>query len=307
MIEVKIVKDSTNWLSSRLTTMVLSYPRYIHSELMTHRVFSRNASSTRAIPYNTFKETTKKEFFYPIWTFNQKGMQGKIIDELETINSANEIWENIYGLISPELDKLYQLGIHKQNINRLMEPYQCIKVLVTSTNWSNFLNLRNHKDAQPEIQELAKKIDKALKENEPEYLKPGQWHVPFDGHHIIDLSSDKKVFGLEESLKISVARCARISYNSVNGSSSTLERDMELFDKLISANPKHLSPTEHQACVPKEDQLDGFNCYYTKKFNSGNPEWKYVKGPFHSNLEGWIQYRKLIENDLSIKDFTLWV
>lgn len=279
--------------------MILEYPRYIHSELMTHRVFSRNASSTRAIPYNTFKETTIKEFFYPIWTFNQKGMQGKIVDELDIIQQSNKIHEEIFGLISPKLDELNNLNIHKQNINRYMESFQVIKVLVTATNWDNFLLLRNHEAAQPEIQELAKCIDKELKNSKPEYLQPGEWHIPFDIDNDLDII-------MSERLQMSTAKCARISYNNVDGTNSSLQKDLNLYDRLVGANPKHLSPTEHQACVPKEDQLDGFNCYYTKKFNGGNPKMIYVKGPYHSNLEGWIQYRKLIENDLDIKNYVSW-
>lgn len=299
MIEAKIIKDSTSWLGVRLTSMILTYPRCIHSELMTHRVFSRNSASSRAIPHNTLKKSIEDNFYYPTWTLNQKGMQGKVVDDLKILDKANKNWLELYEIVSDKLNSLSELNIHKQNINRALESFQYIKVLVTSTEWSNFLLLRNHKDAQPEIQELASIIERELRLNEPEYIGVGGWHLPFElnVHRALDIQ--KYTFytkSLEEiQLISSVAKCARVSYNKFDDIDD-FNQDLELYNKLTGSSPMHLSPTEHQAKVPTEAELDGFNCYYTKKYNNGDPKYIYSKGVYNSNLEGWIQYRKLLEH-----------
>jgi len=300
MIKATIVKDSTSWLDVRLTTMVLEYPRYIHADFMTHRVFNRNASSTRAVPYSKFKQRVIDNSFYPSWTWNKKGMQGEPVTDNDIISQCNEIWDETREDVFKGTDKLAEIGIHKQHVNRLMEPFQTIQVLVTFTDIDNFFTLRDHKDAQPEIQELAKKIRKAYNESVPHFLKPGEWHIPFGddintGYGYNDLEDETK-------LKVSVARCARISYVNVDGTISDIDNDLRLFDQLITQRPLHASPAEHQARVPFEDELDHFNCYWTKKLNNGNPKWVYVRGIYHSNLQGWIQYRKYLEYSISINE-----
>lgn len=318
-IDVEIIKDSTNWTGHRLTTYILKYPRYIHSELMTHRVFSKNSASSRAIPINKMIENIKADMVQPIWTLNQAGMQGKIVDDSLISGPAIGNWIVALDTAIHFVNQLVDLGIHKQNVNRLLEPWMHIKIILTGTDFDNFFELRNHKDAQPEIQELAKKMLKAREESIPIYLKPGEWHIPFSGYNIINLNSNEKVFGIEEDLKISVARCARISYNNVDGSTSTREKDIELFDKLITSEPLHASPAEHQARVPyPEDYIAGYmNTQYRfdnikyygplDKIKSENREGSYyginekevimttVKGKYLSNLQGWIQYRKILE------------
>ena len=46
----EVLIDSVNPAGQRLTTFVLRFPRFVLSEFNTHRMFSRNASSSRAIP-----------------------------------------------------------------------------------------------------------------------------------------------------------------------------------------------------------------------------------------------------------------
>lgn len=295
MIKATVIKDSTSYLDIRLTTMVLEYPRYIHADFMTHRVFNRNASSTRAVPYEKFKQRILDNNFYPLWTINQKGMQGESVENEEILRNCNSLWTIARDQTLQVTDMLNDLGIHKQHVNRLLEPFQTIQVIVTFTDIENFFNLRDHKDAQPEIQILAKEMRKALRTSIPQYLEPGQWHIPFDPNEE-EFSFE---YSVDDDLKISVARCARISYNNVDGSVSTTAKDLELFNKLIIQRPLHASPAEHQARVPSEEELDLFDCKWTKKFNNGNPKWIYDVGPYHSNLTGWIQYRKLLELNIS--------
>lgn len=298
MISATVLKDSTNWLGSRLTTLVLTYPRYIHSEFMTHRVFSKNSASSRAIPISKMIQEIQDNTVYPMWTKKAKGMQGEIITDEKIINELDADWYFIRDWLIGEVIYLDTKGVHKQNANRLLESFQYIKVICTGTDWDNFFELRDHKDAMPEIQELAKAIKEVFKNSIPEYLEPHQWHIPFgDKIHLIEEDDPE-----EEALKriqIAVARCARISYNTFD-EKMDYQKDFDLYERLVYANPKHLSPTEHIARVPTEDELEHFNCGYEIEDLSKpdlNRKVIFKKGKYISNLNGWIQYRKLIENE----------
>lgn len=310
MVSAKILKDSTNWLGNRLTTLELTYPRYIHAEFMTHRVLSKNSASSRAIPVEKMVEQIKENPVLPIWTKNKKGMQGDIIVDEKEIDLLNEYLKIQREDIIRYIDTLKTLGIHKQNINRYLEPFQHIKIICTGTEWDNFFELRCHPDAQPEIRELAEKIRFEMAINEPEYLEPGQWHIPFE-ENMPNFKFSKELEGNDEELdaynitkqqlklKISVARCARISYLTHDGQID-YKKDIELYDRLVANNPKHLSPTEHQARVPTEEELDYFYSGYEISGNLLKKEDRkveYKKGKYVSNLNGWIQYRKLIEDE----------
>lgn len=307
-ISVKIVKDSISDLNKRLTTVVLYYPRCIHSELMTHRIFSRNSASSRAVPYNILKDRIISDNFHPIWTYNQKGMKGKVIIESEVINKANEVWDEIRNEVFEKSKELENLNIHKQNINRLLEPFQYIQVLVTSTEWNNFLELRNHPDAQPEIKMVAEKLKEALDNSKPNYLSPGQWHIPFVSNDEIDSIPLPSIhpsslnwvldYTMNIALAISVARCARISYNNVDGSKSSIERDLSLYNSLVISKPMHASPAEHQAKVPNDKELQYLESNYDF---SDIDNITFNKGKYVSNLEGWIQYRKILEEQYKNK------
>lgn len=301
MISATMIADSTSWLGVRLSTMVLNYPRCIHADLMTHRVFSRNAASSRAIPYKTLRQRIYTENFIPFWSKNQSGMQGKLIEDLKLIEQCDKLWEDVRDAVVFKADLLSDLEVHKQNVNRLLEPFQYIQVLVTSTEWSNFLALRDHEAAQPEIQILARRIQECLFNSQPQELKVGQWHLPFVDTIADNIYSGYKFYPSDSYLlEKSVARCARISYNKHNADIHDYIKDIELHNRLVGSNPKHLSPTEHQCRVPSEEELDMFKCEWVKKLNGGDPKWIYSQGAYHSNLIGWIQYRKFIENDIKV-------
>lgn len=330
-IDVEIIKDSINWTGHRLTTYVLKYPRYIHSELMTHRVFSKNSASSRAIPINRMIQNIEDDIVLPIWTLNQPGMQGKTADEY-TKDKATLYWKDVFSRMKVEVADFVDLGIHKQNVNRLLEPWMHIRIILTGTDFENWFALRDHKDAQPEIQELARKMRKVMDESKPTYLKPGEWHIPFDNKYpeeelAVEAFKRSAGFGadreiedaiLDLRLKISVANCARISYNNVDGSKSTIEGDLEIYKKLVESEPLHASPSEHQACTPSStDYLKGHmeirhsvtypvgeyeeNIFDSQKIDQvieSNPELVKLmtfRGKYFSNLQGWIQLRKIIE------------
>jgi len=286
MTSATIIKDSTNWLDSRITTLILEYPRFIHGEFMTHRVLSKNAAGSRAIPIEKMIENVKSNTVYPTWTKTQKGMQGEVVTNLSIIQELDNDVFFMRDWIINEVQNLAVKGVHKQNANRYLEPFQYIKLICTGTEWSNFFSLRCHKDAQPEIQQLAYAIRQAMKDSSPKFLNPGEWHIPFEDFLPEDTNSEQKI-------KVSVARCARISYNNFETNSIDVEKDIELYEKLMVQEPLHASPAEHQARVPIEQELEHFHSRYLTH-TVGKPI--YHKGKYISNLNGWIQLRKVIEN-----------
>ena len=298
-MKVKIIADSTSYLNKRLTTFILEYPRYIHSELLTHRLFNKNSGSSRAIPFEKFVENIKTNKVLPIWTENKKGMQGDVIDNFNIISKADDIWEESRDETIKYATKLHELGIHKQNVNRLLEPWMNIKIVLTATEFDNFFDLRLHEDAHPEINKLAELMDVAMKRSTPKFLQPGEWHIPFGDVTIkspnpftggtISMMAIPE-FELETILKVSIARCARVSYNNFEGSID-VDKDIELYNKLIVSEPLHASPAEHQGRVPFPNELE----HLGSKWKYIDEKWTEVRGKYFSSLSGFIQLRKLIE------------
>lgn len=310
MIKATVIADSVHHATgTRITTFELVYPRFIHSEFMTHRVFNRNASSSRAIPTSKFIEQVRNEPVMPShWGKNQKGMQA--FEELseDQRSDAIFIWNQAASSAATYAEMLRRGQVHKQIVNRILEPFTHIRVVVTSTSWANFYGLRDHVDAQPEIRLLAQAMKKAHEESVPQKLKKGDWHLPYirridcinSYDHCkyqrvtCDKPSDEEVLGL--LLKVSAARCARASYNNFEGRPSTIEEDLGLFAKLVENQPIHASPTEHQATP----MLFG-----DKFINNQNPlTWEQGvtsmdrEGKLYSgNLLDFIQFRKLIPGE----------
>lgn len=310
MIKATIIADSVHHATgTRITTFELVYPRFIHSEFMTHRVFNRNASSSRAIPTSKLIEQVRNEPVMPShWGKNQKGMQAE--EELTPmeIEDAKFIWDNAASAAAVYAEQLRRGQVHKQIVNRILEPFTHIRVVVTSTSWANFYGLRDHKDAQPEIRELAQAMRKAHDESIPRKLKQGRWHLPyitnidrvgaynFCKHQRItrDEPSDAEVYGL--LLKVSAARCARASYNNFEGRPSTIEEDLGLFAKLVENQPIHASPTEHQATPMNlgEKYVNNMNpVTWEQGVTSMDKEGNLYSG----NLLHFIQFRKLIPGE----------
>lgn len=153
-ISAKIVADSISPAGGRLVTMELCYPRFIHSEFLTHRMFSRNASSSRAIPVEKMLQQVQENPAMPVhWGKNQPGMQAR--EEIFP-NTGKDLWKIYAKQTAKNAEELNLIGYHKQVVNRLLEPFQYIKVIVTATEWDNFFKLRLHEDAQPEMYELAR-------------------------------------------------------------------------------------------------------------------------------------------------------
>lgn len=265
MISAKIIEDSVSAAGIRITTMSLVYPRFIHAEFMTHRIFSRNASSSRAEPVLKHIERIEKEPAMPIyWGSNQPGMQAG--DEVADIEYAKALWSVAKDHAVKMARKLHDQGLHKQIVNRVLEPFSHINVVVTSTEWENFFNLRCHKDAQPEIKDLADKMRLEKARSAPRMVEVGNWHLPYVKRE------ERYKYDLNTLLAASTARCARVSYLKHDGAEPQIEEDIKLFERLCGGVPIHASPTEHQA-TPLEDKYDRSN-----------------------NFTGWLQHRELLDN-----------
>lgn len=266
-IEAKILLDSTDEYN-RLTTWVLKYPRFIHSEFMTHRMLSKNAASSRAIPFTKLLKIIEENPATPeFWGANQKGMQAVV--EIDDIEGAKQKWLEARDAAIDQAKKLNKAGLHKQIVNRVLEPFCHMTVICSGTDFENFFRLRAHKDAQPEFQVLAYKMLELYNDSCPQELNNGEWHIPF---------GDKMPEGLidEDRKKIACARCARISYLTFDGKLD-VRKDIELFDRLAGGVPKHLSPLEHVAQATGDDQ-------------------------YYGNFKGFKQFRKFfIDENLSDK------
>lgn len=303
-----VIADSISDQGIRITTFQLRYWRAIHAELMTHRVFSRNAGSSRARPSQAIIEQVAYDPWGPIeWGLNKPGMQSDATADMDTTIEAGWNWRNAARKAANSATKLMELGLHKQIVNRVLEPFTYIDVVVTATDYANWFALRLDKDAQPEIQQLAQAMESAMAASAPAMLKPGEWHLPYitvsdfnsvDNYLLFNGQNVCSQQRLELFKKISAARCARTSYKAFDGKVASIDDDLSLFDKLMSGNLKHASPTEHQATP---DIKIGFRTIDPSTQTMEDPYglcesiWKNPK--LHGNFRGWIQYRKTIPNE----------
>lgn len=265
----KILADSLAPNGARLTTFEVSFPRIVLAEFNTHRVFSRNSASSRAIPVSKMIERVEQDPFLPVyWGKNQKGMQASVELTEEEQKEAEFVWlglrdkavEAVRYLSNPE-----GLDVHKQIANRLLEPFLFHTVIVSATEWANFFALRCHKDAQPEIRKAAVAMQGLYKVSEPRNLQVGEWHLPLTP----DLQDLSGIFLEREIARISCARCARVSYLTHDGKRDP-SADLELAERLQKSG--HMSPFEHAAIALAKSEEKG-------------------------NFIGWLQYRKMLKDE----------
>ena len=272
--KVEVIEDSISHDRVRLTTLKLRYPRFVHSEFMTHRVFSRNASSSRAIPVIRMLRQVWADPAIPVyWGKNQPGMPARVEIGSVAKGVSKFLWKTAGKFACVFAWTLMKLGNHKQVANRILEPWQFIEVVVTATDWSNFFELRCHADADPSIQKLAVMIKSAMHKSVPVPVRHGDWHLPFVSEYECMTES------VAVCRKLSTARAARTSYMNHDGSLPNKVKDIKLHDALVISEPMHASPSEHQATPDR--MVDG--------------QWEYPH--LHGNLRGWIQYRKILEQE----------
>lgn len=281
----KILADSMSPDGVRLTTMEVTFPRFVLAEFNTHRMFSRNSASSRAIPVEKRIAAVREDPFYPTaFGKNQRGMQAaEDLGDAES-REARGAWTAALEAALCEAGELARLGVHKQLANRLLEPFLWHTVIVSATEWSNFFALRCHKDAQPEIREIAEMMRDLYVAHEPDkFVGYNEYHLPlvdcseireldpFNGR--TDISFGERV---EVWKAISVGRCARVSALTHDGKRDLIA-DVELCKRLHKSG--HMSPFEHVARpMTQEEQQNS------------------ARG-FCGNFNGWIQYRKELLNE----------
>lgn len=283
----RLVADSVSPAGVRLTTLQLRYPKFIHGEFMTHRVLSRNASSSRAIPVERLIQDVLDDPAVPVhWGKNQSGMQAHA--ELDQRQRAYALgaWLRARDNAVTSARALAQIGAHKQLVNRVIEPWCHINVVVTATEWDNFYELRRHPDAQPEMRALADAMWETQQVSVPRLLEPGEWHLPYLRDE--ELEQFRRVAQWGDAVKLSVARCARVSYMTHDGRAPVVADDLRLYDRLVGSVPLHASPAEHQATPDVGDWFDDPTGRLPRQFIWANADE-------HGNLRGWRQYRKMLE------------
>jgi hypothetical protein len=287
MISATVIADSISKQDKRLTTLQLRYPRFIHSELMTHRAFSRNASSSRAIPVKRLIEDLRREPAMPVfWGSNKPGMQaGEELSE-QAIRHSKIHWLEAMEEAIKAAESMVDLGLHKQIANRVLEPWAHMNTIVTATEWDNFYELRMHKDAQPEFRELAHCMHTAQASSTPILLAPGEWHTPYVTGEEHEGAYSAPGDNWPAIIKLSVARCARVSYLTHEGKTPDPAEDLKLYERLVGGRPIHASPAEHQATP------DEYGPHGTPSAVYG--DWNHPEQ--HGNFVGWRQYRKFIED-----------
>lgn len=298
MTKAEIIKDSINPDSDRITTFMLTFPRPILAEFNTHRMLSRNAASSRAIPANKLIARIREEPALPsFWGANQAGMQSfaELGGALRT--QAEAEWLALRDTVLQSCDTMAnEIGLHKQWANRPLETWMHVTVLATATDWDNFFALRAHPAAHPDFMQLAYRMLHAYLESTPAQRQWGEWHLPFE---------DQMPEGLDEPtrLKVAVARAARLSYLTFEGDID-VRKDVELHDRLLAHDPKHASPAEHQAkAEPSKpgywEDLQNVLAQHTDQSLAG----RLLQGlgvdlrRDQGNLSGWTQYRKMVPRE----------
>jgi thymidylate synthase ThyX len=299
--DAKVLADSRSPAGHRLTTLEATFPRFVLAEFNTHRVFSRNSASSRAIPIAKQLRRVLEDPYVPIeFGSNQPGMQAgpalagekREAAEAEWLRARDDAVRHVLALvagpgeISPGddlLDVLARverairdksqpeewLNVHKQVANRLLEPFMWHTVIVTATEWENFWNLRCHPDAQPEIRLVAETMRETMAASEPAELAEDEWHLP-----LVRPEDREQVDSLEDLIKVSAGRCARVSYLTHAGERD-LGADIQLHDRLLESG--HMSPLEHPARPLGPAEL-------------AENEWS-------GNFRGWHSYRKTIAGE----------
>jgi hypothetical protein len=279
----KVIADTANphEPSARITTFEVYAPRYLLAEINTHRLLSKSAASSRAIPVKRRITMAMSEPWVPdVFEKNCKGMQSsEALSEIEQAK-AHKVWREAINDAIWHAKRLNELSTHKQFANRVLEPYVYYHGVITATEWENFWWLRKSEHADPGFRVLAEKMFEAYKTSAP---VTSPYHMPY-------LPEEERDEGLDIGtlLDISAARCARVSYVShATGKPSTLAEDMELCRKLTQPTGAHLSPFDHPAIA---DGVYG---------REGARHW--LSPVDHRQYWGWIPRRVETEQDLGIK------
>lgn len=333
-IDATIIADSKNPQGDCITTLVVTIPRIVLAEFNTHRMFSRNSASSRAIPFGKMANNVTQRPFIPVaFQKSHKGMQGTEYFEGNRHRVIQRLWLTAAGVTIKAASVLHRLGVTKQLCNRLLEPFMWHTIIVTATEWENFFKLRcpqykavndevyrsrkdfkhimglddefnpsnfewlqmNEGGAEIHISRAAELMWDAMNESTPRELKAGEWHIPF-GDNILIPGTEGLEANTMKAVKIATARCARVSYMNFDGTDN-YEKDIELHD-MLSENG-HASPFEHCARAMSAEEyrlhLRGVADAHIEPQYPDILDTEGIEG-WCRNFRGFIQYRELIES-----------
>lgn len=282
----KIIRDSISPHGVRLTTMEITCPRIILAEFNTHRMLSRNSASSRAIPVEKRIASLALDYFEPeAFGKNQKGMSASENLTSREDDAARREWRLAKDDAIKHASRLAKLGVHKQLANRVIEPYCWHTIIVTGTEFDNYYALRRGPDAQPEIRRVTDMMHDVHTSSTPTYVDVGQWHLPL-------IQPDEDFTG-DDARRVSVGRCARVSYLTHDGIRDP-QADIDLCERLRSSG--HMSPFEHVARPMTQEDAHGivarFLDWPSQLFPAVN-----INKVFSGNFCGWIQFRKELPHE----------
>ena len=234
-INATVVADSVNPQGDRLTSLLITFPRILLSEVNTHRMLSKNTSSSRAIPFEKMVQAVQNNPFIPIvWQKEHKGMQGSeyISDERELSHVINE-WNRAKKQAIQNAEDLHDRGVTKQLCNRLLEPFMWTTMLITGSKegWNNFFNLRCPQYQTPVSQTI-----------EPQK----SWKDLMDNHSnpvnekILEDNKDNILFKLQ--------------HNKGQAEIHMMMLSEKIYDAVNESTPKQLIAGEWH--IPFEDNID---------------------------------------------------
>ncbi len=232
-ITATVIADSDSEDGYRVTTVECRFPRIILAEVNTHRVLSRNSASSRALPTGKILDQVTCDPFIPCYFGKpQSGMQSSTFWEHDS--EGEQL--NTYAWLMSRDAAVKSAGLmeaHKQYVNRLLEPFMWHTAILTGSAWQNLLNQRaRSQDPQPEFWQLARCVEKALGTSTPIRLAEGEWHLPY----ITD--EERQAYELHDLIKLSIARCARVSYLTHDGIRD-IDEDVRFTNRLLDNRPPH--------------------------------------------------------------------
>lgn len=261
----ELIEYSEGPEGQRMASFIFTFPRYILPEVNTHAIASKSASSSRAIPTPRYVDNILENPALPnTWRKNQSGMQPAGYLDEETSRKADDIWNRAALAAIGFAQELRELGVAKEQANRVIEGYTFTRQIFTATSFGNFFNLRTHSTTQEEFRELATLAQQELANAIPIRLDYGEWHAPFVRSHERE---HLRMTGFEDLIPIiSAARCARVSYNKHDGSKPKIADDVRLFEQLAISKPAHMSPCAHQGLPMRNPSLRSRNFVGFKQF-----------------------------------------
>lgn len=327
-VSATILADSISPQGIRLVTYEITYPRMVLAELNTHGMLCVASASSRAIPFAKMgKQLTARPIRFGEANpgMQDKGVDyDKLVEGRQVSNCGNPGWTEFYEAHNPDeawemakkdalfwAEAFYKAGYHKQVYNRLTEPFQMMKTVLSGTELENFFWLRKHGAADPSLAELARVMFEAREASKPVLLQPGEWHLPYLDVTFTDMGPhglvqtfwvNGDVVSLENAIKVSAARCAAVSFRNEDYG---LEKCLEVYERLVGDDRKHASSFQHQGTPMKEAKWvlgDNIEDEINVPVNPDSWEQGISHADRQGNLwsaqfKGWIMQRKLIPGE----------